>query len=123
DRRQRVAIERFAKRAGFNIVEWFEDGAVSGACEHRLTMINCLGVHVGMDARVFANVWVEHEGVVRFYHRTARRLMVTEAAARELEPRAIAVRTAESCYAEQIAMGVSDQAAERFGTVAAVEAD
>ena len=31
DRRQRVAIERFAKRAGFDIVDWFEDGAVSGA--------------------------------------------------------------------------------------------
>jgi DNA invertase Pin-like site-specific DNA recombinase len=31
DRRQRVAIERFAKRAGYDIVEWFDDAAVSGA--------------------------------------------------------------------------------------------
>jgi hypothetical protein len=31
DRRQRVAIERFAKRAGFDIVDWFDDAAVSGA--------------------------------------------------------------------------------------------
>jgi hypothetical protein len=28
DRRQRVAIERFAKRAGFDIVDWFDDAAV-----------------------------------------------------------------------------------------------
>jgi DNA invertase Pin-like site-specific DNA recombinase len=31
DRRQRVAIERFAKRAGYDVVDWFEDAAVSGA--------------------------------------------------------------------------------------------
>jgi DNA invertase Pin-like site-specific DNA recombinase len=31
DGRQRLAIERFAKRAGFDIVEWFDDAAVSGA--------------------------------------------------------------------------------------------
>jgi DNA invertase Pin-like site-specific DNA recombinase len=31
DRRQRVAIERFAKRADFDIVDWFDDAAVSGA--------------------------------------------------------------------------------------------
>src|SRR5215472_7389991 len=31
DRRQRVAIERFAKRAGYDIVDWFDDAAVSGA--------------------------------------------------------------------------------------------
>jgi DNA invertase Pin-like site-specific DNA recombinase len=31
DRRQRVAIERFAKRAGHDIVDWFDDAAVSGA--------------------------------------------------------------------------------------------
>jgi DNA invertase Pin-like site-specific DNA recombinase len=31
DRRQRVAIERFAKRAGFDIVDWFDNAAVSGA--------------------------------------------------------------------------------------------
>jgi DNA invertase Pin-like site-specific DNA recombinase len=31
ERRQRHAIERFAKSAGFEIVEWFNDPAVSGA--------------------------------------------------------------------------------------------
>jgi DNA invertase Pin-like site-specific DNA recombinase len=31
DRRQRVAIERFAKRAGYELVDWFDDAAVSGA--------------------------------------------------------------------------------------------
>jgi DNA invertase Pin-like site-specific DNA recombinase len=31
ERRQRVAIERFAKAAGFDIVDWFYDPAVSGA--------------------------------------------------------------------------------------------
>jgi DNA invertase Pin-like site-specific DNA recombinase len=31
EKRQRVAIERFAKREGFEIVEWFYDPAVSGA--------------------------------------------------------------------------------------------
>jgi hypothetical protein len=29
--RQRIAIERFAKRAGYGIVDWFSDAAVSGA--------------------------------------------------------------------------------------------
>ena len=31
DRRQRLAIERFAKRAGYDVVDWFADEAVSGA--------------------------------------------------------------------------------------------
>jgi DNA invertase Pin-like site-specific DNA recombinase len=31
ERRQRGAIERFAKTAGFEVVEWFNDPAVSGA--------------------------------------------------------------------------------------------
>jgi DNA invertase Pin-like site-specific DNA recombinase len=31
ERRQRIAIERFAKQAGFDVVEWFNDPAVSGA--------------------------------------------------------------------------------------------
>jgi DNA invertase Pin-like site-specific DNA recombinase len=31
ERRQRAAIQRFAKQAGFEIVEWFNDPAVSGA--------------------------------------------------------------------------------------------
>jgi hypothetical protein len=30
ERRQRLAIERYAKRAGF-VVDWFSDAAVSGA--------------------------------------------------------------------------------------------
>jgi DNA invertase Pin-like site-specific DNA recombinase len=29
--RQRIAIERFAKRAGYDIIAWFDDAAVSGA--------------------------------------------------------------------------------------------
>jgi DNA invertase Pin-like site-specific DNA recombinase len=31
EKRQRVAIERFAKGAGFEVVDWFNDPAVSGA--------------------------------------------------------------------------------------------
>jgi DNA invertase Pin-like site-specific DNA recombinase len=31
ERRQRLAIQRFAKSAGFDIVDWFNDPAVSGA--------------------------------------------------------------------------------------------
>jgi DNA invertase Pin-like site-specific DNA recombinase len=30
DRRQRIAIERYAKRAGYDVVAWFEDAAVRG---------------------------------------------------------------------------------------------
>jgi DNA invertase Pin-like site-specific DNA recombinase len=30
EKRQRLAIERFAKRAGFDVVDWFADAAVSG---------------------------------------------------------------------------------------------
>ena len=75
-------------------------------------MINCLVVHVGMDARVLAKFWGEHETIVRLYHRTARRLMSTEAAAGDLEHRAVAVRPAAACRAEQVAVGVGDQAAD-----------
>ena len=77
-------------------------------------MINCFVVHVGMDARVLAKFWGEHETIVRLYHRTARRLMSTEAAA-DLEHCAVAVRPAESCCAKQIAVGISDQATVRRG--------
>ena len=31
ERRQRLAIERFAKAAGYAVVDWFNDPAVSGA--------------------------------------------------------------------------------------------
>src|SRR6478609_7580090 len=31
ERRQRLAIERFAKRDSFEVVDWFNDPAVSGA--------------------------------------------------------------------------------------------
>jgi DNA invertase Pin-like site-specific DNA recombinase len=31
ERRQRLAVERFAKRAGYDLVDWFNDPAVSGA--------------------------------------------------------------------------------------------
>jgi DNA invertase Pin-like site-specific DNA recombinase len=31
ERRQRVAIERYAKRVGYDVVDWFHDAAVSGA--------------------------------------------------------------------------------------------
>jgi DNA invertase Pin-like site-specific DNA recombinase len=30
ERRQRIAVERFAKRAGYHLVDWFYDAAVSG---------------------------------------------------------------------------------------------
>jgi hypothetical protein len=87
-------------------------------------MINCLVVHVGMDVRVLAKVWGEHETIVRLYHRTAMRLMSTEAAAGDLEYRAVvAVRPAFKCRAEQVAVGVGDQAAERKATVGPVTVD
>jgi hypothetical protein len=35
EKRQRVAIEAFAKRAGMDIVDWFYDPAVSGATKPR----------------------------------------------------------------------------------------
>ena len=31
EKRQRLAIERYAKQAGFDVVDWFNDPAVSGA--------------------------------------------------------------------------------------------
>jgi DNA invertase Pin-like site-specific DNA recombinase len=31
ERRQRLAIERFARSAGYSVVDWFNDPAVSGA--------------------------------------------------------------------------------------------
>jgi DNA invertase Pin-like site-specific DNA recombinase len=31
EQRQRLAIERYAKRAGFDVVDWFRDAAMSGA--------------------------------------------------------------------------------------------
>jgi hypothetical protein len=43
---------------------------------HRLR-INCLVVHVGMDARVLAEIGREQESIVRFCHRAAKRLMST----------------------------------------------
>jgi DNA invertase Pin-like site-specific DNA recombinase len=64
ERRQRLAIERFAKHAGFAIVEWFYDPAVSGAdpIESRpgfaalLNRVNGNGVRVVLveDASRFA---------------------------------------------------------------------
>ena len=34
ERRQRAAIEAYAKRAGMTVVDWFYDPAVSGADHH-----------------------------------------------------------------------------------------
>ena len=78
---------------------------------------------LGMDARVLAKVWGEHETIVRLYHRMAKRLMGTEAAAGDLEHRAVAVRSALRCRAEQVAVGVGDQVGLRSSTVGPVEAD
>ena len=75
ERRQRHAIERFAKSAGYEIVEWFNDPAVSGAdpIESRpgfaalLNRIEGNGVLVGLveDASQFARDLVAQElGVV-----------------------------------------------------------
>src|SRR5262249_20063272 len=86
-------------------------------------MISCLVVHVGMDARVLAKFSVEHKTIVRLYHRTARRLMGAEAAAGDLEYRAVAVRTASACCAEQVAVGIGEQGALRGATVVSVEDD
>lgn len=64
ERRQRLAVERFAKREGFAIVDWFYDPAVSGAdpIENRpgfaalLNRVNGNGVRVVLveDATRFA---------------------------------------------------------------------
>ena len=88
-------------------------------------MINCLVVQVGMNARVLAKIWGEHKTIVRLYHRIALRLMSTEAAAGDLEHCAlaelcaVAVCPAYACRAEQVAVGIGDQAALR----SAVEVD
>src|SRR5262249_31012806 len=57
------------------------------------------------------------------YHRIARRLMGTEAAAGDLEHRTVAVRPAYNCRAEQVGVGVGDQAGRWFGTVCAIEVE
>ena len=71
DRRQRVAIERFAKRAGYDIVEWFEDGAVSGAdpIETRPGFTAALARIAGNGVRTI---------IVETANRFARDLMVQE---------------------------------------------
>jgi DNA invertase Pin-like site-specific DNA recombinase len=71
DRRQRVAIERFAKRAGYDIAEWFEDGAVSGAdpIETRPGFTAALARIAGNGVRTI---------IVETANRFARDLMVQE---------------------------------------------
>jgi DNA invertase Pin-like site-specific DNA recombinase len=71
DRRQRVAIERFARRAGYEIVEWFEDRAVSGAdpIETRRGFTAALARIAGNGVRTI---------IVETANRFARDLMVQE---------------------------------------------
>lgn len=71
DRRQRLAIERFAKRDGFEIVEWFYDAAVSGAdpIETRPGFTAALTRIAGYGVRTI---------IVETANRFARDLMVQE---------------------------------------------
>ena len=52
-----------------------------------------------------------------------RRASVAGGGLGDLEYRAEAVRPAACCCAEQVAVGISDQTADRTGTVCAIEAD
>jgi hypothetical protein len=45
EKRQRVVIEAFAKRAGLEIVEWFYDPAVSGADPPRPKFLHARRAH------------------------------------------------------------------------------
>jgi DNA invertase Pin-like site-specific DNA recombinase len=71
DRRQRVAIERFAKRAGYDVVDWFDDAAVSGAdpIDMRPGFSAALACIAGNGARTI---------IVETANRFARDLMVQE---------------------------------------------
>ena len=83
ERRQRLAIERFAKSAGFDVVDWFHDPAVSGAdpLESRpgfaalLDRVENNGVRVVLveDASRFARDLVAQElGVIMLVKRGMR---------------------------------------------------
>jgi DNA invertase Pin-like site-specific DNA recombinase len=71
DRRQRIAIERFAKRAGYDVVDWFADAAVSGAdpIDARPGFSAALARIAGNGVRII---------VVETANRFARDLMVQE---------------------------------------------
>lgn len=71
ERRQRLAIERYAKRAGFDVVEWFSDVAVSGA-----DRIDARPGFSALLARIAGN-GVRHV-IVETASRFARDLMVQE---------------------------------------------
>ena len=53
EKRQRAAIEAFAKRAGFEIIDWYYDAAVSGAdrIEHRPVSISPSTSPASLNAR------------------------------------------------------------------------
>src|ERR1700722_16270131 len=71
DRRQRLAIEGFAKRAGYDVVDWFADAAVSGAdpIDSRPGFSAALARIVGNGVRTV---------IVETANRFARDLMVQE---------------------------------------------
>jgi DNA invertase Pin-like site-specific DNA recombinase len=71
ERRQRLAIERYAKRAGFDITDWFSDAAVSGA-----DRIDARPGFSALLARIAGN-GVRHV-IVETASRFARDLMVQE---------------------------------------------
>jgi DNA invertase Pin-like site-specific DNA recombinase len=71
ERRQRLAIERYAKRAGFDVVDWFRDAAVSGA-----DRIDARPGFSGLLARIAGNG--VKTIVVETASRFARDLMVQE---------------------------------------------
>jgi DNA invertase Pin-like site-specific DNA recombinase len=89
ERRQRVAIERYAKRAGFDVVEWFYDPAVSGAdpIETRPGFAAALARIAGNGVRTI---------IVETANRFARDLMVQEVGFAMLQGLGITLVAADS---------------------------
>jgi DNA invertase Pin-like site-specific DNA recombinase len=88
ERRQRLAIERFAKSAGYELVDWFNDPAVSGAdpIESRpgfaalLDRVENNGVRVVLveDASRFARKLIAQELGVLMLSKRGIRLLTTQ---------------------------------------------
>jgi DNA invertase Pin-like site-specific DNA recombinase len=89
ERRQRIAIEAYARRAGIVIVDWFEDAAVSGA--------DAIDVRPGFSA---ALARIAGNGVrtviVETANRFARDLMVQEVGFAKLRELGITLIAADS---------------------------
>jgi DNA invertase Pin-like site-specific DNA recombinase len=87
DKRQRAAIEVFAKRAGFEIVAEFNDAAVSGAVDARPGFAAMLEYIAGNGARTI---------IVETANRFARDLIVQETGHRKLRELGIELIAADS---------------------------